>query len=97
MIRMMNISDGKRIGKNRTGNPSMSVGAPGYAGDMLMGLLAKGSEPFNSVGMASFTNGYAGIGHSRITDTKWSPAMWWIRSQRHSSCSLRRFYRITVQ
>lgn len=60
MIRMMNISDGKRIGKNRTGNPSMSVGAPGYAGGMLMGLLAKGSEPFNSAGMTSFMNGYAG-------------------------------------
>ena len=52
MIRMMNISDGKRIGKNWTGNPSMSVGAPGYAGDMFMGSLAEGSEPFNSAGMA---------------------------------------------
>jgi NAD(P)H-hydrate epimerase len=55
------ISDGNRIRKNRTGNPSMSVGGTGdtLAG-ILVGLLAKGIEPFNAARIASFTNGHAG-------------------------------------
>ncbi|NYT15474.1 MAG: NAD(P)H-hydrate dehydratase [Methanomassiliicoccales archaeon] len=55
------ISDGKRVRRNRTGNPSMSVGGTGdtLAG-IMVGLLAKGVEPFDAARIASFTNGYAG-------------------------------------
>lgn len=55
------VSDGERVRRNRTGNPSMSVGGTGdtLAG-ILVGLLAKGIEPFNAARIASFTNGYAG-------------------------------------
>lgn len=55
------ISDGKRVRRNRTGNPSMSVGGTGDTlTGIMVGLLAKGVEPFNAARIASFTNGYAG-------------------------------------
>jgi len=55
------ISDGKWVRKNRTGNPSMSVSGTGDTlVGILLGLLAKGIEPFNAARIASFTNGHAG-------------------------------------
>jgi len=55
------ISDGERVRRNRTGNPSMSVGGTGDTlTGIMVGLLAKGVEPFDAARIASFTNGYAG-------------------------------------
>ena len=55
------ISDGKRVRRNRTGNPSMSVGGTGDTlTGIMVGLLAKGVEPFDAARIASFTNGFAG-------------------------------------
>ncbi|MFP4171179.1 MAG: NAD(P)H-hydrate dehydratase [Methanomassiliicoccales archaeon] len=55
------ISDGERNRLNRTGNPSMSVAGTDFTlAGILVGLLAKGVDPFNAARMASFINGQAG-------------------------------------
>jgi len=55
------ISDGRRIGINKTGNPYMTKGG---TGDTLAGicgsLLAQGIEPFYSACAAAYINGKAG-------------------------------------
>jgi NAD(P)H-hydrate epimerase len=55
------VSDGKRTGTNRTGNPFMSKGG---TGDTLAGicgaLLARGAEPFEAACAAAWINGAAG-------------------------------------
>jgi hypothetical protein len=55
------ISDGERVRRNRTRNPSMSVEGTGDTlTGIMVGLLTKGVEPFDAARIASFTNGYAG-------------------------------------
>ncbi len=55
------ITDGIRVGLNKTHNCSMTVGG---TGDVLAGitsaLLSKGLEPFNAALLATFINGSAG-------------------------------------
>lgn len=55
------ISDGARVGLNRTGNEAMTVGG---TGDVLTGivgcLLSKGMDPFHAACLGAFINGAAG-------------------------------------
>jgi NAD(P)H-hydrate epimerase len=55
------IADGKRFKLNRGGNAGMSVGGTGdvLAGEVV-GLLARGVEPFNAARMAAYANKRAG-------------------------------------
>ena len=55
------ITDGKRIRKNTSGTPAMTVGGTGDAlAGIIAGLLAKGVDPFNSGCMGAYICGKAG-------------------------------------
>ena len=55
------ITDGKRIRKNTSGTPAMTVGGTGDAlAGIIAGLLAKGVDPSNSGCMGTYICGKAG-------------------------------------
>ena len=55
------ISDGKRIKKNATGNPGMTVGGTGdVLAGIVGGLLSKGATPFEAARMGTFMSGQSG-------------------------------------